>query len=149
MMVRKKTKKVLRDLKKSLCKLYGKNDQMLYITSWEWKKNKHHFLDIIAIDKENEKNYQYLFEIMTLRAFETFEPRYSFYMKDTGFYEYFDVESASITPFYFDRTFTLKKFTPITEEDVIRCCRYFIEKVLKEDWIWNIKFVKPDKVWKK
>jgi len=149
MIVRKKTKKALRDLKKSLCKLYDKNDQMLYITSWEWKKNKRHFLGIVAIDKEDEKNYQYLFEIITLRAFKTFEARYSFYMKDTGFYEYFDVESASITPFYFDRIFTLKKFAPITEEDVIRCCRYFIEKVLKEDWIWNIKFIKPDKAWKK
>ncbi len=140
---RKKVKKELKKLKKYLRKYYEENNQILYITSLEEWEGNESCLDIVATDKEGKKLGRWLFEIINLKAFETFEIRYSFCMKDTGFYEYFDVERASITPFYFDRTFTLKKFTPITEEDVERCCKYFIEKVLDDYWIWNIKFVKP------
>jgi len=140
---RKKAKRELKKLKKYLHKHYEKNNQILYITSLEEWEGDECYLDIVATDKEGKKLEKYLFEIINLKAFETFEIRYNFCMKDTGFYEYFDVETASIIPFYFNRTFTLKKFTPITEEDVERCCKYFVEKVLNDYWIWNIKFVKP------
>ena len=139
----KKEVKKLKKLKKYLRKLYDKNNQTLYITSLEEWEGKECYLDIVATDKEGKKLGKWLFEVINLKAFETFEMRYNFYMKDAGFYEYFDVETASIIPFYFNRTFTLKKFTTITEEDVERCCKYFVEKVLNDYWIWNIKFVKP------
>jgi len=140
---RKKAKKEFKELRIFLLKLYDKNNQKLYITSWEWKKNKNNFLDVIAIDKENIKTHRYLFTIMNLNAFNELKIRYDFYTQDTGFYEHYDVVGASVTPFYFDQAFTLKKFTPITKDDVVNCCRYFVEKVLKEFWIWNIIFIQP------
>ena len=138
---RRKVKKELKELKKYLRYVYEKNNQRLYLTSLvEWNEEKNDLLDIFVIDKEDKR---YLFTVMNLTAFNTLEMRYNFYMKDTGFYEYYDSDLASITPFYFDRTFTLKKFTPITKEDIERCAKYFIEKVLREFWIWNIEFIKP------
>ena len=138
---RKKAKKELKELKKYLRYVYEKNNQRLYLTSLvEWNEKENDLLDIFVIDKEDKR---YLFTVMNLTAFNTLEMRYNFYMKDTGFYEYYDSDLASITPFYFDRTFTLKKFTSITKEDIERCAKYFIEKVLKESWIWDIEFIKP------
>jgi len=138
---RKKARKELKELKKYLYNIYFKNKQMLYITTLcEWSNNED-YVDIVATDAKGEKLLKYLFEIVNLKAFETFERRYNFYMTDTGFYKYYNIETASIVPFYFDRTFTLKKFTPITERDIVNCCKYFIEKVLREFWIWNIRFI--------
>jgi len=141
---RKKAKKELKELKKYLRSIYFENNQTLYITTLcEWSNNED-YVDVLVTDVKGEKLLKYLFEIINLKAFETLEKRYNFYMTDTGFYKYYDVETASIIPFYFDRTFTLKKFTPITEYDIVNCCKYFIEKVLKEFWIWNIRFIQPN-----
>jgi len=104
-------------------------------------------LDIVDTNKEGNYIGKYLFSVSNLKTFESFDARFSFYMKDTGFYSYFDSDLVSITPFYFDRTFTLKSFKPITEEDIENCAKYFIRKILDSSkylaLIWNIKFIKP------
>ena len=138
----KETKKELKKLRKYLCKLYHKNNQILYITSLEEWEDYNEVLDIVAIDKKSKK-FKYLFTITNLNAFNTLELRYKYYLKDHEYYTYFDSVSASFTPFYFDRHFTLKKFSTITEKDVVGCCKYFLEKVLNEFWIWNVEFIKP------
>jgi len=140
---RKQYKKKLKQLKKYLLKQYYKHNQMLYITTFElWEDEKMHSIDIVTTDEKGEEWGEYLFSINTLKMFEEVGLRYKSYMKDNEFYNYFDTDLASITPFYFERTFTLKKFSSITEEDVKRCTRYFVKKILNEFWIWNIKFVK-------
>ena len=139
----KKEIKRLRKLRKILRKLYHENDQTLYVTSIEEWDNNSNVLDIFVTDKEGKELKSYLFTIVNLDALNTLDlgAMRCPYIDEPEFYEYFDVERA-ISPLYFDRTFTLKKFTPITEKDVIYCCKYFIEKVLQEFWIWNIEFLK-------
>jgi len=140
---RKKYKKKLKYLRKYLLKQYYKHNQRLYITTTVvWKDNDMHIIDIINTDEKGKEFGEYLFSINTLKSFEGLDLRYKSYMKDNEFYKYFDADLASITPFYFDREFTLKKFSSITEEDVKRCAEYFIKKVLNEFWIWNIEFIK-------
>ena len=134
----------LRKLKRLINKLYWKNGQHLYITTYEdfyWKPENRHNLEIALTNKEGNKFYTYLFRIRTLEDF--YESDYTIlkYFGEPRLFTTSLLHEASYTPLYFDRIFTLKKFTPITEEDIYDCMIYFLRKVLNEFLVSNIKLV--------
>ena len=137
--------KKIKKLKKLIRKLYWKkNNQKLYITTYEdfyWKPENRHNLEIALTNKEGNKFYAYLFQIRTLEDF--YEPDYTIptYFREHRLFTVSLLHKASYTPLYFDRIFTLKKFTPITEKDIYNCATYFLRKVLDEFLIFNIELV--------
>ena len=125
----------LKQLQKYLDKLYWKNDQTLSITTdvvWDGKN--------CCVDILEGHNHRFLFEAINLVMFEDVEPDMNSFMKDRKWLETFDGVKAACTPFYMDRVFTFKKFTPLTEDDIKRCTQYFTKKVLGDNWLWNLKF---------
>jgi hypothetical protein len=56
------------------------------------------------------------------------------------FYKVFDTVQVASLPFYLDQHFFIKTWKPITDEDIYRCTRYFVDNELDLKYkIWNIK----------
>jgi hypothetical protein len=126
-------------------KRYYKNNQWLYITSIEEWDGENCCVDIFDTDETSKYWGRYLFEVCNLRIFTDISLlQYRSVLRKYGIPDYvetFDATTASFTPFYFDRTFTLKKFEPLTKEDIENCAKYFIDKELDRKLLWNIKFI--------
>jgi len=134
----------LRKLKRLINKLYWKNGQRLYITTYEdfyWKPENRHNLEIALTNKEGNKFYTYLFRIRTLEDFYEFDYTIPKYFGEPRLFTTSLLHEANYTPLYFNRVFTLKKFTPITEKDIYDCMIYFLRKVLNEFLVSNIRLV--------
>lgn len=57
-----------------------------------------------------------------------------------GWYKTWDSVQAASLPFYIDQHFFIKTWKPITEEDILKCTRYFLDNELGLKYsIWNIK----------
>lgn len=84
----------------------------------------------------------YLFEVVNYRGcLELVELRpKSYFSKDRYvFKEVIDVSYVSRQPLYMNQIFTLKKYTQITEQDIINCAFYFVREILGLT-IFNIGF---------
>lgn len=138
-------KKSLKKLSKSIQKLYWKNDQRLYLNCYEDRES---CLDtevtIYACNKKGELIY-YLFDILTIKMYWQEVSGITLGQDGTRF----DPCFASI-PYYYDnqnwRRFTLKKSNKITEDEIIKCTRYFCKEILDSWTIWNIELLSQDEV---
>lgn len=126
----------LRRLEKYLYKLYWKNGQVLKVDTDVVWNGKNCCVDIIEV-----YNHKFLFEIDNLVMFEDVDIDTTSFMYDRKWIKTFDAVKAACTPFYMDRVFTFKKFTPLTIDDLERCTEYFVKKILKTWHIWNIRVV--------
>ena len=56
-----------------------------------------------------------------------------------NYYKIWDTVQAASLPFYIDQHFFIKTWKPITEADILRCTRYFLDNELGLRYkIWNI-----------
>ena len=124
-------------LKRYIEKVYWENGQKLLLEPMEVMPCDN--VDIFLGKK-------YLFEIINYRCLlDDSGWWYSFYINKTLPFKPYEtmsfslLDEATYRPFYFDRTFFLRKETPITKEDICYCARYFTEKILGSWSIFNIK----------
>lgn len=148
-------------LNKYLENAYWKNSQFIYVSPLEVISNDSHCYDVYSWTPTPEKDYpyetdKYLFDIVTLQYFNfpqglgvhTYLSKQDF----AGYRSCRDREEvalASNMPFYMDepmddwkwRRFLLKKFTPITNDDILTCSKYFFREVLDSFFLFNIKLI--------
>lgn len=153
--------KKLRKLEKRVDKLYWKSDQRLYIsTHCLFNKKNDFYVEIHATSPDKDpygKESIYLFAMQTLSSFYESEIRGHNivtkveYSKKDRYTTSCLVESAH-QPFYIGRpwrVFTLKKFGCIKKEDIKKCVKYFLRKVIDCWGIFNIdvtvEYEKPRK----
>lgn len=140
--------KKLKRINKLISKFYKENNQMLYITTAEAFENKNYSFDIILTDKKSKRYWKFLFEIVTLSFFENnINTTIRTYMSEQKWHFNSVIVDWAYKPLYDmqTNTFILKKFGNITEEDIYNCTLYFVEKVLDNWLIWNIRIDFPKK----
>lgn len=124
-------------LKNQIEKYYWSHNQNLIIDTWEMMSNDENdcLFDVHLVDTDI-----YLFTIQNYNGFYDLDTVIINYFKDPKckIIEIWDGVKASYIPLYFDQTFTLKTFKPITKEDIIYATDYFVHKVL-DMLIFNIK----------
>lgn len=131
---------MLNKLKKQIEKHYKKDKQHLNLETWEMffhnpkDKTDNCSFDIYIHDGP------FLFTIQNYHAFSDLDIYHWNYLdpKKSVVVKTWDGVRASCTPFYMGQTFTLPKFTPLTEQDIKGCAMYFCRKVLETWHIWNI-----------
>jgi hypothetical protein len=138
---------VLKKFKKLIYKRFMENNQHMYVSPECYTNGKDYVLDIHMTDSEGKKWNEHLFEIRTLSAFKDTEYRgVKKYFHDLPFEKQFITVDKFLdfahVPLYVNkpwRVFTLKKFGTITEKDVEKCVRYFMNEILDAWWCFNIK----------
>lgn len=134
----------LKSLAKQVDKYYFSHHQHLILNTREMFTNDD---NDCCFEVYLEDSDIYLFEVLNYRGYcdlVAVRPK-SYFLKERYKYkEIVDVSYVSQQPLYMQRRFTLKKFTPITKEDIINCAFYFVEKILGET-LFNIKFVEEQK----
>lgn len=155
--------------KKSACKLrnslekkYWSNDQYVYVSPIEVLSEdatRYEVYSWVPVDS-SECPYEmdrYLFDIVNLENFNFKEGRtiHTYFSQQdfAGYRQCRDRElvgMASNMPLYMEepmdggwkwRRFLLKKFTPITNDDILTCAKYFFREVLGSFLLFNIKLV--------
>jgi hypothetical protein len=122
-----------KQLKKYLEKYYWNNNQKLIFDTFEFRDNDSCSLDVGIYDSNKQKIKKYLFSIYNYTAFIGLE-----YKADNKtIYEKWDSCVISYRPYYFNRTFLLRKWNSITEKDLLNCGEYFINNVLDLSMIFN------------
>jgi len=140
--------KKLNKLDKIIDKSYMKNGQHLYITTT---------CDLpsssVSIYLSNKKGdwLEWLFDIDTMEMYEEGEYQYKPIINSWINNKYKKSrlnEEISWTPLYSNLEgyshFVLKKFKPITEEDVFKCLDYFLKEVLKSWLIFNKEIIRSN-----
>lgn len=139
---------------KHIEKWYYKHNQRLYVTCVEdWyamKPKNRNNIEIILTDEKGKDWGMYLFDIFNynMSTYLEVKPRirinifnYQKPCKEEDVFVYSYLSDYSHRPFYMNKEFYLKKSTPITKEDIYKCTKYYLRKVLKDYWIWNIQVV--------
>lgn len=97
-------------------------------------------LDVCMYDIDKKSIDKFLFTITNYKGFTELERTGG---GDT--YEVLDCVSIASRPYYIDRMFFIRKWTTITDEDILKCTRYFIDKILGLKYkIWNISLRKQE-----
>lgn len=129
-------------LNKIIEKHYFKHKQNLYITSLEVFDKESCALDIYLCDENGKHFSKFLFTIINYKAFYDLEFGIRPYNTNRRIVrEIWDSVKASCSPYYFDRTFTLYKFTSLTKQDIENACRHLLDNILKNYFIFNIVFI--------
>jgi hypothetical protein len=134
----------LKSLANQIDKYYFSHGQHLILNTREMFTNDE---GDCAFDVYLDGSDIFLFEVLNYRGYlDLIEIRpKSYFLKERyKFKEFIDVSYVSQQPLYMDRVFTLKKFTPITKEDIVNCAFYFVREILGL-LIFNIKFVEDGK----
>ena len=129
--IKKMTKKQIKKLSKYIKDLYWKGKprhkgipgpQRLTVNTFEdrlYDPENNHGFDV-CVD-----NGRFLFTISNYWMMEDRERDLS-----GGWFKTWDAVQAASLPFYMDQHFFIKTWKPITEEDILRCTRYFLDKQL-------------------
>lgn len=139
--IKKMTQKRIKELAKYIVELYWKGKprykgipgpQMLTVDTFEDRtydpKNNHGF-DVCVSEG------RFLFTISNYWVMSDMEKDLS-----GGYFKTWDSIKAASLPFYIDQHFFIKTWKPITEEDILRCTRYFLDNQLGLGYkIWNIE----------
>lgn len=123
---------------KKIEKYYYSHDQHLIIDTWEMIQNTE---DDCCFDVYLKDSDILLFTIQNYNGLRDLRVINTNYFKDPKceIINIWDSAKASYIPLYYDNTFTLKTFKPITKEDMIHATDYYIHKVL-DLLLFNIKF---------
>jgi hypothetical protein len=155
-------------LEKYLEEAYWKNNQFVYVAPIEVLSNDATHYEVYSwtpTPDNPECPYEmdkYLFDIVNLENFNYKEGRtiHTYFSKQdfAGYKECRDrelVSMASNMPLYMEepmadgdwkwRRFLLKKFTPITKDDILTCTRYFFHEVLDSFFLFNIRLAETEK----
>lgn len=124
-------------LTKKLKKLYNKNDQRLFINTFEELNDTYN--EVYATDKNNSKHI-WLFDIQTINNFKDYKVTIKNKNHHYNVYETFDLCEYSYTPFYLNRLFTLKEEKTITKDIILSCTNYFIKEILNIFSLFNISY---------
>lgn len=130
----------LQKLANEIEKYYKSNNQHLVVDTWEVRIKNGCSYDVHIVGGTD----RFLFTIQNYNAFSGIDIYQKNYLNEPKcqVIETWDGVAASYVPFYFDRTFTLKTFEPITEQQILQCTDYFVHEVLGMWLIFNIE-VKP------
>lgn len=127
-----------KQLSEYLNKWYWKHNQILTVDTFEdrtYDPQNYHWGDVCLYNPKTAQSIKYLFTINNYWCFSDIEQN----LKGEFFHPW-DSIRASCTPYYMNREFFIPKWTPITDNDIYRCTKYFIEKVLGLKYrIWNIR----------
>ncbi len=103
------------------------------------------------MDKDKKDIDTFLFTIQNLNAFNDIEIKANWSLLRTftrdkkDFYGKSLLVESAHTPFYMNQTFTFKKFTNITKEDIYNCTKYLTRKILDCWMVWNYDVIIPPK----
>jgi len=122
-------------LRKQLSKEYWRQGQHLYIASIEVMDERNSCLSIYTFDKTKREFGTYLFDIQNYNNFFGLERH-----PNGEFYQPFDVDRASCAVGYLDKVYTLPTFKNITEEDIEKKARIFVNKEL-DCFFFNFEFL--------
>ncbi|HUS50438.1 MAG TPA: hypothetical protein VMZ91_09755 [Candidatus Paceibacterota bacterium] len=129
-------------LQKLIEKYYWSHGQHLILDTWEemqGNKNDTSF-DVQLADTDIG-----LFTVQNYSFFTDWNIYFKNHFKENHIVKKWDGVKASYVPFYINQTFTLKKFEPITKEDILNCTRYFLSEIFGMWQIFNIKFKEEKK----
>lgn len=146
-------------LKKKLEKTYRKNKHRLYVAPIELLSSNATHYGIYSWSLSNDNDYpfvtrDYLFDIANLEYFNYKEKvtvrTYFSQQGQHAFRECKDRENVAIAsnmPLYMEepmgewkwRRFLLKKFTPITKDDILNCTSYFRNQILDARLLFNLE----------
>ncbi len=139
--IKKMTQKQIKKLVKYIKDLYWKEKprhkgipgpQMLTVDTFEdriYDPANNHGFDVCV----NEGKF--LFTISNYWMFQDHKRN----LRNEWFNTWDSIKVASM-PFYIDQHFFIRTWKPITEEDILRCTRYFLDKQLGLKYeIWNIE----------
>ena len=129
----------------------NKNRLIKQLEKYYFSHNQHLIVNTFELIEHNEQDCCFdvyladsdisLFTIQNyngLKDLDVFNKKY--FSKDKfKAIETWDGVKASCIPLYMNETFTLKKFTPITKEDIIHATDYFVHEILHM-YLFNIKF---------
>ena len=125
----------IKELTKFLKEWYWKNDQRLVVDTFDDRTYEPHKNWCHDVHLKNENDGTFLFSISNYQAM--------FDMNRTNggeIYDYFDTTTVASLPYYMNEHFFIRKWTPLTDEDIYDCTKYFVEKVLSLKYeIWNIR----------
>ena len=133
----------IKKLAKELKSLYWKYDQRLTVDTFEDRNDKpeeYYFADVCLYDPIKKELSKWLFTVQNYKGFYDIE-------RDNGgnIFDVFDTIRVACHPYYMNGEFFIRKWTPITDEDIYDCTQYFVKKVLGLRWsIWNIEVRKHE-----
>ena len=131
----------IKELAKWLDKWYWKHDQRFTVDTFEVRTKDSCGYDICLYDPVKKESVKWLFSIGNYRD--------CFYLDRTNgndIIEVFDSVRASSTPYYCQDYFFVRKWEGITDEDIFKATRYYIDKVLRLKYrIWNVYVNKQKK----
>lgn len=128
----------LQKLAKELKKNYWKWNQVIIVDTFEdrtWRPEDYCFADVCLYNPITKELDKWLFTIGTYNSFMDLDRT-----NGGDLIRVFDTIGVASRPYYINGEFFLRKWSPITDEDIYKCTQYFIKKVLGFKWeIWNVR----------